>query len=176
MEKPNFKKIALLGMAGGMLIVSQAPVAANTTDETGTMLAKCGSKSCGGYRANQQGFNNNTAYENPSDSRTTTTTTTTKKTMSETELMSQLNSEGKSTYQNLSSEGKALAMKLAYQDCKGKNDCKGLNSCKTANNSCAGQGGCQGTSPGSFKDKNVAVKVAAKKMAEKRTSMNSYSY
>jgi len=37
-------------------------------------------------------------------------------------------------------------------------------------------GACRGTSPGPFKDKNVAVKVAAKKMAEKRQNMPKNSY
>lgn len=95
------------------------------------------------------------------------------RTMSETELKAQLTPDVKATFDGLSSEGKALALKLANQTCQGKNDCKGLNSCKTAENSCAGTGACKGTTPGPFTDKNKAVKVAAKKMAEKRSAMNS---
>lgn len=93
--------------------------------------------------------------------------------MTENELMSKLNAEGKKTYQSMDSEGKALALKLANQSCAGKNDCKGLNSCKTDKNTCAGNGSCKGTSKGPFTDKNMAVKVAAKKMAEKRSNLNS---
>lgn len=88
--------------------------------------------------------------------------------MSESDFMSQLNAQSKATFQSMSPEGKALAMKLAQQECKGKNTCKGLNSCKGKGNDCAGKGGCKGTSSDKFKDKNLAVKVAAMKMAEKR--------
>ncbi len=95
--------------------------------------------------------------------------------MSESELVSKLNSEGKATFQSLDPAGKALALKLANQTCKGQNDCKGLNSCKTANNSCAGNGSCKGTSKGPFTDKNTAVKVAAKKMSDKRVNAASPS-
>lgn len=79
-----------------------------------------------------------------------------------------LNTESKAIFKELSPEGKRLAVKLANQDCKGKNDCKGQNSCKGEKNSCAGLGSCRNTSPGPFKDFNQAVKVA--KMKEKRQS------
>lgn len=92
--------------------------------------------------------------------------------LTESQLLTKLNAEGKTTYQGLDPAGKAMALKLANQTCKGKNECKGQNSCKTEKNSCAGAGGCAGTSPGPFKDKNSAVKVAAKKMAEKRANTN----
>lgn len=118
----------------------------------------------------------NTPYYNPgktlADSQTTTTTTTTKKTLTEADLLNQLNAQGKATYQSLTPEGKALALKLANQSCKGQNDCKGLNACKTEKNACAGLGSCKGTSPAPFADKNDAVKVAAKKLAEKRNNAN----
>lgn len=94
------------------------------------------------------------------------------KKLSESELVNQLNPESKATFQSMSPEGKALALKLANQACQGKNECKGLNSCKTSENSCAGTGSCKGTSPGPFTDKNKAVKVAAKKMLEKRSAIN----
>jgi hypothetical protein len=87
-------------------------------------------------------------------------------------LMSQLNSQGRALFQSLSPEGKALALRLASQTCKGQNECKGLNSCKGGDNSCAGEGSCAGTSPSAFTDKNQAVKVAAKKMAEKRARIH----
>lgn len=88
--------------------------------------------------------------------------------LSESEFVAELSPEGKRIYQSLDSEGKRLALQLANQSCKGQNSCKGLNSCKSDTNSCAGQGGCKGTSPGPFKDKNDAVKVAAVNMAKKR--------
>lgn len=88
--------------------------------------------------------------------------------LTEQELVNKLDDNGKRLFSSLSPEGKSLALQLASQSCKGQNTCAGLNSCKTSEHSCAGQGGCKGTSPGPFKDKNEAVKVAAKKMAEKR--------
>lgn len=90
--------------------------------------------------------------------------------MSEDELESHLNDEGRRVYDNLDADHKRLARQLAAQTCKGKNSCKGLNSCKSSTNSCEGQGGCKGTSPGPFKDKNDAVKVA--EMAQKRESLS----
>lgn len=92
-------------------------------------------------------------------------------TLNESDLVSKLNAQGKATYNSLTPEGKKLALQLANADCKGKNTCKGLNACKSDKNECAGKGGCKGQSVGPFKDKNLAVKVAASKMAEKRNSL-----
>lgn len=79
-------------------------------------------------------------------------------------------------YMSLSPEGKALALKLANQTCKGKNDCAGLSSCKTSDHSCAGQNSCKGKSAGPFKDKNLAVKIAAQKMKRNQTNSPKSSY
>lgn len=97
----------------------------------------------------------------------------TQRPMSESGLLSKLNEQGKAAYQSLDPAGKALALKMANQDCKGQNECKGMNSCKTADHACAGKGSCAGTAPSNFKDKNLAVKVAALKMAEKRANASS---
>ena len=99
-------------------------------------------------------------------------TTTKAATLTEADLVKQLNSQTKAIYNSLSAEGKALALQLANQSCKGQNTCKGLNSCKTAEHSCAGKGSCANTAAAPFTDKNVAVKVAVMRMAEKRASMN----
>lgn len=90
--------------------------------------------------------------------------------LTEMDLKAQLNPQTKADFEALSPEGKALALKMANQDCKGKNDCKGQNACKSKTNSCGGQGGCKGTAETNFKDKNMAVKVAKMKMAEKRNN------
>lgn len=90
------------------------------------------------------------------------------RTMTESDLLNQLNDQGKAIYNGLDTEGKALAIRLANQSCKGQNGCKGLNSCKSDKNSCAGEAECKGHSKCRFADKNLAVKVAAKKMASKR--------
>lgn len=143
-KSKHLKKIALLGLAGGVLMTQTQAIAAQnnrwngsyTVDATDSMKEK-----------------------------------TSNKMMSEQELLSKLNPEAKATFQGLDKEGKALVLKLANQSCKGQNECKGLNSCKSSENSCAGQGGCKGTSKGPFTDMNVAVKVGAKHMAEKRSTM-----
>lgn len=88
--------------------------------------------------------------------------------MSEDELMLELNDEGVKQYQSLSAEGKALARELASQRCNNTNTCRGKNACKTEANDCAGQGSCKARSKCAFSDKNLAVKIAAKLMAEKR--------
>lgn len=85
-------------------------------------------------------------------------------------LLSQLDNAHAQMFNSMDCEGQNLAMQLANQSCKGKNSCKGLNSCKTNKNTCAGLGACKGHSPGPFKDKNKAVEVASKHMAEKRSN------
>lgn len=86
-------------------------------------------------------------------------------------LLSQINAKTRRLYDSLNCEGKNLAIQLAEQKCKGQNECKGLNSCGGARNDCSGKGSCKGTSLGPFKDKNIAVQVAAKHMSEKRAKM-----
>jgi len=126
-----------------------------------------------GLKDNTQGYvNSPSRYFTADNDSSNSGGTMTQKQMSESELLQQLDDQGKTMYRSLSPEGKALALKLASQDCKGKNSCKGLNSCKTSENSCAGKGACAGKSKGPFADKNLAVKVALMKMAEKRNSMN----
>lgn len=88
--------------------------------------------------------------------------------MSEDELMLELSDEGAKQYKSLSTEGKALALKLASQRCGGSNSCKGQNACKTDSNDCAGKGACKGKSKCAYSDKNLAVKIASQIMAEKR--------
>jgi hypothetical protein len=180
MDKTNLKKIALMGMAGGMLFASQAPVAANASealyDGQMTLAHGCGGAGahCGGAKSAQRdnpnrGYGtsrNYTAYDSSDrdssstmqhgsqrDTRTTTpsfqreTTTTTRRTdaqdssrqVTESEFLSQLNSDGRSLYQTLSPEGKAMALKLAPN----------------------------------YSDKNQAVKVASQKIAEKRNKPSS---
>lgn len=88
--------------------------------------------------------------------------------MSEEELLLELNDEGYKLYMSLDKEGRALAREVASARCNSANKCKGLNACKTDANECAGKGQCKGKSKCAMADKNLAVKLAAKKMAEKR--------
>lgn len=93
--------------------------------------------------------------------------------LTEDDLLLELNEDGANLYHSLSPEGKKLALKLASRSCNNMNDCKGENACATDKNKCSGQGLCKGQTKCAFSDKNLAVKVAAKKMAEKRRELQS---
>ena len=88
--------------------------------------------------------------------------------MTEDELLIQLNDEGTKIYKSLSPEGKQLALRTASRSCNGRNECAGLNACASDKNKCLGQGSCKGHTKCAISDPNLAVKLAAKKMAEKR--------
>jgi hypothetical protein len=91
--------------------------------------------------------------------------------LTEDDLLLELNQEGAELYKSLSPEGQQLALKLASRSCNNMNDCKGENACRTKENACAGKGKCKGLTKCAFSDKNYAVKVAAKLMAEKRKEL-----
>lgn len=95
--------------------------------------------------------------------------------LTEDDLLLELNEETAELYTSLSPEGQKLALKLASRGCNGMNDCKGQNACRTNDNSCAGRATCKGKTKCAFSDKNYAVKVAAKLMAEKRKELQSTS-
>jgi hypothetical protein len=149
MKNKNLKKFALLGLASGLLINSPDLAAASTNSAAN----KNSSKSASQDDPNK----GNLGYH----------------LMTEDELLLELNDEGTKQYNSLTPEGKALARFVASMRCNGSNECKGLNACQTEHNNCAGQGKCKGTSKCAFADKNLAVKVVAKKMAEKRAGLNS---
>lgn len=127
-----------------------------------------------GNKCNHGGGNtaqtNGSYYYNPNQVAEADTKVTPPK-LNEADLLSKLNAHGKETYETLSPEGKKLALQLSNGDCKGKNECKGLNSCKTDKHTCAGLGGCKSQGSANFQDKNLAVKVAGAKMAEKRNAL-----
>lgn len=141
MKKTNLKKITFAGITAGTFFLAQTHAEINKTNDKPT-----------------QDHKNLTSRSKENQ-------------LTEKQLLFQLNSDVRAIYQQLDQEGKALALKLANQTCKGQNDCKGLNSCETLHNACSGQGNCKGTSPGPFKDNNDAVKVAAKHMSKKRESL-----
>lgn len=135
MKKSNFQKLALMGIVGGTL-VAQAPVAATeatTNTPKGTTIAggchgsgNCsgqhptypisGGSSCGGKPQPRQ-------YNEPRYTADANMDMNSGRMMSESELMSQLNENGKTTYRNLDAEGKALALKFAGQsNFQDKND------------------------------------------------------
>jgi hypothetical protein len=197
MKKVDYKKLALLGITGGLLMASQAitaDVVEGKIAGKGIVLAGgCGDGKCGGFNPTRHTLGDDSKAPKPTSPTTAPeipstlpnqkgevadnaaagkiATNVPRGHMSEADLVKSINADSRDTYNSLSPEGKALALELANQACKGHNSCKGLNSCKTANNSCAGQGGCKGQSSCAFKDKNQAVKVAAMKMASKRASV-----
>lgn len=126
------------------------------------------SNSCGGRNPSNNSGNN---YYNPGQIADANTPANTTGKLNESDLLTKLNDQGKATYNTLSPEQKKIALEMANQECKGKNNCKGMNSCKTDTNECAGKGGCKGKAKGPFLDKNLAVKVAASKGADKRLNL-----
>lgn len=180
MKKKNLKKLALFGIAGGVIVSSQGNVQAgqdiNSDAFAGLLAAGCGAHGCNHTPPSGSGSRGMVAITDDGAQQDGQDYSSSGQLMTEDQLMSQLNDQGKQMYNSLSPEGKALAIKLASRSCKGTNDCKGLGACKTNEHSCAGKNSCAGTSKCSFKDKNLAVKVAAQKMSEKRSQTNSGSY
>jgi hypothetical protein len=147
MNKKNLAKLALCGITSGLLVSATGTTSTTGTKDT-TVKSDAKQDSSDAY---QRG--NITFHE-----------------MTESELVLQLNAEGQATYNKLSPEGKALALKVASSSCTGENPCAGLNACKTDSNDCAGKGKCKGFGKCSIADKNLAVKLVADKMAKKRES------
>lgn len=144
MQKRNLKKLAVLGLASGLLAASHLNAAEATKPDNKTTDTK------GPSSANPD--DGNLDYH----------------LMTEDELLLELSPKGAQLYKSLDAEGKALALKVASQRCNGTNECKGLNACKTDKHDCAGLGECNSQSKCAFSDKNLAVKVVSKYMEQKR--------
>lgn len=208
-KKSDIKKIALLGLATGLLMTTQGAASeANSgvnLNDGQQILAKCGKNcnartncsgkqggrgSCAG-RSNCSGRKSCSGRSNCSGRKSCSARSSCsgiiadayedqqqqlkEGSITEGQLLQQLDPVGKATYNSLDPEHKQLALELANQSCQGHNSCKGKNACKTENNSCAGKGGCRGQSKCNFKDKNKAVKVAQQKMLEKRNESSNSS-
>lgn len=91
--------------------------------------------------------------------------------MTKDEIMLELTNDGAKLFESLSPEGQELALKIASRSCDGTNECKGQNACRTKDNDCAGKGKCKGTTKCAVSDKNLAVRIAANVMAEKRQNL-----
>lgn len=117
-NKIDLKKLALLGITGGIMVTAQGAVNADENmdrEETSILaLGGCGGKGgCSSYKPRNydRGFISQ-ADDTPSSMQSTGTET---KPLTESELLSQLNDEGKAIYYGLDADGKALALKLAAQ-------------------------------------------------------------
>jgi hypothetical protein len=143
MKKNSFKNLACLGIASGLCVVQSMDAAvvdakAKATDP----------KAKEAYDPNSQ----NLGYH----------------LYTEEELLTELNDEGSKLYMSLTPEGKQVAREIASQLCNGTNGCKGRGACKTEKHDCAGKNACKGESKCAVSDKNLAVQLASKIMAEKR--------
>jgi hypothetical protein len=143
MKKNDLRKLALLGMATAVLVSNQAFAEEKKAAEKKDDLKNLSSITDGnlGYHL-----------------------------YTEDELILELNPEGVALYKSLDPEGKLLARKVASTMCNGMGECKGLGACKSSKNSCVGKNECKGQNVCAHSDKNVAVKLVAKKMAEKRAN------
>lgn len=142
MKNKDLKKLAFVGLAGGVLVLNPAVTMAATAASTDNKQTQIDYSEGNNYQL-----------------------------YTEKELLLELNPEGTKLYQSLTPEGKKLALEVASMKCAYTNACKGLNACKTEKNECAGKGGCKGTGKCAVSDKNLAVKMVAKKMAEKRSQV-----
>ncbi len=186
MDKGAFKKLALLGLASGFVISTEAR--AENSDYSSLLedsknlyisVANTPKQDCGANWCASTSKLLADDYKKTADNASLNldkdkskvdlnAENTSYHLLTEDELLLQLNDEGIKQYNSLSPEGKKLALKVASAMCQGTNECKGLNACKTDQNDCAGKGKCKGQGKCSISDKNLAVKLVAKKMAEKR--------
>lgn len=143
MKKTNYKKLALKGILGAFISI-------NATLNSDEQSDKARIQEYG--VATEVSERGNMGYH----------------LMTEDELLLDLNAEGEALYRSLDKEGKELARYVASQRCMNSNACKGLNACKTPDHACMGKGQCKGTGKCAYADKNMAVKLVAEKMAEKR--------
>lgn len=153
MKKKDFIKLAVMGLSSGLLITNQLDASLLAAEEAAASNPSSGE--------NSESGDNDDSYENDRGNLGYHL-------LSEDELLDELNEKGEKLYMKLSSEGKDLARKVASQRCNGTNECKGLNACRAEGHDCAGQGSCKGQGKCGFSDKNLAVKIASLKMAEKK--------
>lgn len=168
MKRSTLKKLAAIGLMSGLAVACQNE-SGNAGQGGANDKNSPSNSNQNTQQKQQQGTNGKNTNSSMSQKQAAKIIPVVDTVMSEEELLKTLNDKGKALYYTLDNEGKQLARELASQSCAGHNKCKGLNSCKSANNECAGLGSCKGTSACGFSDKNTAVKVAVKHMAEKRT-------
>lgn len=142
MKKHDLKKLALMGLTGGVLLSAQSINAEETPSENAvasvTADHKCGSGSSCNHQRGGSGGGAGCQQHKPKPQ------TQQRRELTERELIEHLNDEGKQVYNALTPEGKALALRLASRSC--------------------GAGSCGGA----YTNKNVAVNEAARQMADKR--------
>lgn len=174
------------GQNGGQVIyggvVSHGCGAGKTNAPTSSSSTGYSTQQSGWYTADTAKSPSTSTYQSPSSyqAQSTTPASTYQTPVSGKVQVSDQDMKTNSDYNSLTPEGKAAALKLANQlanqDCKGKNDCAGLSSCKADDHSCAGQNSCKGKGAGTFKDKNLAVKIAAQKVKRSQANGSTKTY
>jgi hypothetical protein len=187
MKKHDFKKLALMGITGALLVSTKTTLIASDDSRNhislhNTFAHSCGNHGCSGIVADKDSATTTKLIDPASTNDSTEKDDKAKNNkddndgnlgyhlMTEQELLLELNDEGKANYNKLTPEGKELARKVASARCNGTNECRGLNACLTDKNECAGKGACKGQGKCAMADKNLAVELVSKKMAEKRNN------
>lgn len=95
-----------------------------------------------------------------------------KTSVAESKIYNELTPSSAFLYEKMDREGQELVFQLTQQECKNLNACKGLNACaQIGENHCAGHVNYKNNSPGPFPNSDLAIRVASKKMAEKRVEI-----
>jgi hypothetical protein len=73
-------------------------------------------------------------------------------------------------FKNMSNDNREMCMRIANQECKGKNECKGMGNCANpGDHACSGKNDCKGKGGCKAKEPNKAVHMV-EKMAQKRAN------
>jgi hypothetical protein len=175
MKQRDFKAMALLGLAGGLMLTSKASGNTDSSPDyflaSATQKAKCpGKNGCPGKLTADRDKNSSQQPPSTKDDYDPNDSNMGYHLFTEDELLLELNDEGTRMYESLSPEGKQLVLKVASMRCAKTNPCGGLNACTTDKNDCAGQGKCQGQGKCAVSDKNLAVRLVYQKMNNKRAN------
>lgn len=170
MKQPDFKTLALFGLAGGLMFTSKESAFADPFPSpldnylaVASQKAKCpGKHGCPGLTADRNKTTSNQPDYDPNGSNIGYHVFT------EDELLLELNDQGTQMYNSLSPENKQLVLTVSSMRCAKTNPCAGLNACATEKNDCAGKGSCKGQGKCALSDKNLAVKLVYQKMNAKR--------
>ncbi len=166
MKKVDLKKLALLGLAGG-IVLAKATLYAEVSPENqqiqilNLLAAQDSSSKSSSKSSNPSGA---TSAIDPNDGNLNYHL------MSDDELLLELNADGQRMYNAMDASNKKLARDVASSRCANTNFCKGLNACKTDKNSCAGQASCKGQGKCGIADKNLAVRLVYNKMMKKNNA------
>lgn len=170
MKEEHLKKLAVIGLTTGLLISPHKPLIAKEAlsiiNQNLTLLADASSEKTDSKKESGQVDKETNELIEKSEAQNLNYHKVT-----EDELYGLVNTKTWQLYQSLDPVGKALALKIASQTCNNQNDCKHQNACQTASNPCAGKGDCKAKSKCNMSDKNIAVKIAAQVMEERRKGL-----